>query len=377
MKSNMQNYYPRFAVIGAGNGGQAMAAHLAIKGFTVNLYNRTIEKVAHIKQKGFISLEGAIKGRGELNIVTDNMKDAIEDTDIIMVTVPASGHRDIAVSCIPYLRDGQIIVLNPGRTGGALEFFNILKSEGLDKKVVVAETQTFIYACRIIDPGRVKIYSIKNQISLAALPAEETSRVIRILSMAYPQFVPASNVLETSLNNIGAVFHPAPTILNCGRIESTKGSFDYYTDGITPSVAKVIEEIDEERIRVAKALGVNTITAQNWLELSYGSSGESLYEAIQNTAGYKGIKAPPTMDVRYIFEDIPESLVPISSMGSMLDIDTPTIDSIIQLASTIHDVDYFKIGRNTINLGIEGLTVDQITDLVNHGEVGELEGVVA
>lgn len=377
MKSNMQNYYPRFAVIGAGNGGQAMAAHLAIKGFTVNLYNRTLEKVAHVKQKSCISLEGAIEGCGELNIVTDNMGDAIKDTDIIMVTVPASGHRDIAISCIPHLRDGQIIVLNPGRTGGALEFFNILKNEGLNKNVVVAEAQTFIYACRITGPSKVKVYSIKNQISLAALPAKETSRVIRMLSIAYPQFVPASNVLETSLNNIGAVFHPAPTLLNCGRIESTKGNFDYYTDGITPSVAKVIEDIDGERIRVAKALGVNTISAQEWLELSYGSSGENLYETIQNTTGYKGIKAPPTMDIRYIFEDIPESLVPISAMGSMFNIHTPTIDSIIQLASTIHEIDYYKIGRNTINLGIEGLTVDQITDLVNHGEIGELEGVVA
>ncbi len=30
----------KFCVLGAGHGGLAMAGHLAIKGFTVNLYNR-------------------------------------------------------------------------------------------------------------------------------------------------------------------------------------------------------------------------------------------------------------------------------------------------------------------------------------------------
>lgn len=367
----------RFAVLGAGNGGQTMAAHLAIKGYCVNLYNRSIEKIQCIKEKGGINIEGCIEGFGHLNIVTDNIKDAIKNVDVIMVTVPASGHKDIAMSLTPYLQNGQIIVLNPGRTGGALEFLYTLRNLEMNKNIILAEAQTFIYACRIIEPAKVKVFSMKKVVSIAALPANMTSKVVNVLSKAYPEFIPALNVLETSFNNVGAVFHPAPTLLNSARIEATGGDFDYYTSGITPSVARVIENIDSERVKVAKALGVEAITALKWLELSYGSHGDNLYEAINNTPGYYGIKAPSTLNTRYIYEDIPESLVPISSIGTMLGIKTPTIDSIIQLACVVHNTNYFSSGRNVRNLGIEGLMINQIMELVTYGEVQKPEGVVA
>lgn len=66
---------------------------------------------------------------------------------------------------------------------------------------------------------------------------------------------------------------------------------------------------------VAKALGVNTISAKRWLKESYNAEGENLYEAIQNTKAYVGLLAPQTLDCRYIFEDVPMSLVPMSSIG--------------------------------------------------------------
>ena len=59
----------RYAVIGAGNGGKAMAAHLALKGFQVNLYNRSSDHIAAIKARGGIELEsndGGPSGFGEM-----------------------------------------------------------------------------------------------------------------------------------------------------------------------------------------------------------------------------------------------------------------------------------------------------------------------
>lgn len=372
----LKRTHPRFAVIGAGNGGQAMAGHLALMGFYVSLYNRNADKVRIINEKGGITLEGVEEGFGRINLITQDMEEAINDADVIMVTVPASAHKEIIRLCLPHLRDGQIIVLNPGRTGGALELLNIIRSEGRKIDIVIAETQTFIYACRALSPGRVKIFSIKNIVSLAAIPSCMTGRVVKLLSCVFPQFRPAENVLETGLNNIGAVFHPAPTLLNCGRIESAV-SFEYYLQGITPSVAEVLEHIDAERVKVAGALGVKAVTALEWLKLSYGSTGSNLYEAIQNTSGYKGITAPTSMDNRYIFEDIPESLVPISAIASTVGVRTPTIDSIIQLACIVHGKNYHSSGRNTRNLGIEGLTISQVKELVTFGFVKRPEEVVA
>ena len=47
-----------FAVIGAGNGGQAMAGFLALRGFGVNLWNRSEDKITALNEIGGIILEG-------------------------------------------------------------------------------------------------------------------------------------------------------------------------------------------------------------------------------------------------------------------------------------------------------------------------------
>lgn len=381
----MQRYQDvKFAVIGAGNGGCAMAAHLALKGFDVTLYNRSEKRLEPIRARGGILLEGVDEsGFATIKQVTSDIEEAIRDVDVIMVTVPATGHRDVARAVAPFLHEDQIVVLNPGRTGGALEFRNILRQSGLKKEITIAEAQTFIYACRVIKPAHVKIFSVKNEVAVAALPAYRTPKVVEILSKAYPEFKPASNVLETSFNNIGAIFHPTPTLLNTGRIETTKGDFDYYIEGISPTVADILEKLDNERLKVASALGVKAQSALEWLYETYGAEGKNLFEALQNNKAYKGIKAPDSVNTRYIFEDVPESLVPISLIGKMLNVDTPILDSIINLACAAHNINYWETGRTIERLGLEGLTREQIFALVMEGEESlinvekEMEGVVA
>jgi len=116
---------------------------------------------------------------------------------------------------------------------------------------------------------------------------------------------------------MGAIFHPALTILNAGRIESTRGDFQFYVDGVTPSVAN-IWKYGSRAVTVAAAIGVRARTGMEWLEMAYNATGSNLYEAIQNQSGYYGIKAPNTLSHRYIFEDVPMSLVPIATLGQRM-----------------------------------------------------------
>jgi len=359
---------PTFCVLGAGHGGQALAAHLAILGFDVSLYNRTYARIKQIAVLGGINLEGEVKGFGKLSLVTDNIEEAIKDREILMIVVPAYAHRSLAEKMAPYLKNGQKIVLNPGRTGGALEVRTVLKEKGIKKEVIIAEAQTFIYASRSENPGQVRIFRIKNAIPVAAIPAYRTVELLNRLKIALPQFVPGDNVMNTSLDNIGAIFHPALTILNAGRIESTRGDFQYYVEGITPSVSLVLEKMDRERVAVAAALGIRVLTAREWLYVAYDAVGKTLYEAIQNNEGYKGIMAPPTLNTRYIEEDIPMSLVPIASLGDMLGIPIPTIKAIIHLACIIHNCNYWEKGRTAEKLGIANLSPKEITRLIMEGE---------
>jgi opine dehydrogenase len=359
-----------FTVIGAGHGGKAMAAHLGLMGFPTTLYNRTPENIAAIKQLGGIQLtsyEGGPNGLGKLAKITSNMAEALEDADMIMVVVPSSAHADIASRCAPYLKDGQILVLHPGRTCGAIEFAKVLRDRNCKADVTVAEAETFIYASRSDGPAQARIFRIKEAIPIAALPATRTGMVLEKIHAAFPEYIDGGNVLQTGLNNMGAIFHPALTILNSGWIESTHGDYQFYVDGVTPSVARVLEALDRERVTVASSLGIRARTAMEWLKLSYDASGEDLNEAIHNQQGYYGIKAPPTLNHRYIFGDVPMSLVPIASLGQRYGVSVRAMDSIIRLSSIMHHTDYYQRGRTLDKLGINDLSVGELMNYVDNG----------
>jgi opine dehydrogenase len=260
-----------------------------------------------------------------------------------------------------------MVVLHPGRTCGAIEFAKVLRETGCTADVTIAETETFVYASRSDGPAQARIFRIKEAVPLAALPANRTQQVLQVIHQAYPQFIDGGNVLQTGLNNMGAIFHPALTLLNSGWIEATHGDYQFYIDGVTPSVARVLEELDRERVTVAASLGLRARTALEWLRLAYDTTGNDLCEAIHNQPGYYGIKAPPTLNHRYIFEEIPMSLVPIASLGQRYGVSVPGMDAIIRIACIIHRTDYWRRGRTIDKLGINNLSITELKRYVDEG----------
>jgi opine dehydrogenase len=134
-------------------------------------------------------------------------------------------------------------------------------------------------------------------------------------------------------------------------------------------VARVLEVLDRERVTVASALGIRARTSLEWLKLAYNTSGADLHEAIHNQPGYYGIKAPATLNHRYIFEDVPMSLVPIASLGKRYGVSVRGMESMIQIASFIHRTDYWRRGRTVEKLGLEQWSVSELTRFVQDGTI--------
>ncbi len=368
MSKKLNQKSMKFTVIGAGHGGKAMAADLAIMGAQVNLYNRTWMNIEPIKERGGISLIKLLNGGkdrfGKLALVTDDIAEAIRGVQVIMVVIPALGHAWIASQLAPHLEDGQIVVLNPGRTFGAIEFRRMLDKHHCQAKVIVAEAQTFIYASRSDGPAQSRIFRTKEAVPLAAYPATDTKAVLDAINPYYPQFINGKTVLHTGLNNIGAIFHPTIMVHNIGWVESVSGDFQFYLDGVTPAVARIMEATDRERVRIGQALEIEVLTALDWLKLAYEATGANLFEAIHNQPGYRGIKAPTTINHRYINEDIPMSLVPMASMGKACGFRVRGMESIIRLACIARQTDYWKIGRTVENLGLAGMSKEEMLAMV-------------
>lgn len=399
----------KFAVLGAGHGGRAIAAYLAIVGCNVNLYNRTPENIHIIQKSGGIFLtfapyledyifpegierlepiprrehlltpktdrpveEDVKQVFGKLNSITSNIEEAVKDRDVIMVVVPATGHEFMAEQCAPYLRDGQVVLLNPGRCFGALEFYKIVYDyyKGNPPDIAIAEAQTLVYACRRTKPRSVRVLGVKLSVNVAAIPAYKTNEAVELLDDSYPQFTPTKSVMNTSLGNMGCVFHVPITILNATRIDR-KHDFEYYIEGVTEHTAPIIEGLDRERLAVANAMDIEAISARKWLRQTYGSEGADLYEAIQNTRSYKGIESPASINTRYIWEDVPTGLVPLSSLGRKLDVRTPLIDSFIHQATAAmrkeFNINFFKRGRTLRKLGLGDMSIDEIKEFAETG----------
>ncbi|MGD2148254.1 MAG: NAD/NADP octopine/nopaline dehydrogenase family protein [Anaerolineae bacterium] len=356
----------RVAVVGAGNGAHALAGHLSVQGLPVRLYNRFEEEIVALREQGGVAVEGVIAGFGPLQLVTTDPAPVISWADLLMVVVPAFAHRSVAEACAPHLRDDQVLILNPGRTGGALEFANVLREKQVTARVTVAEAQSLLYACRLIGPARARITGIKREIRVAAFPAARTDTVIEAVRPLLPQFVPAGNVLETSFDNVGAVFHPGTMVLNANRIESGE-DFGFYRD-MSSSVTRLLEAIDRERLAVARAFGVELESASEWLRRSYeGVAGETLLERIRSNRAYHDIKAPKRLNARQILEDVPTGLVPLVSLGALAGVQTPACRAVTDVCCLLLDRDFWAEGRNARNLGLEEMSVDEIAAYVETG----------
>lgn len=347
------------AILGAGNGGQAFAGHLASMGFQVRLYDRDVAKVKELDKYKIISLTGALKLEGTIEFASANLQKVISGAEIIMVATTATAHRPIAAQLAPLLEENQIIVLNPGRTCGALEFKNTLLEAGLSKRVYIAEAQTLVYACRLIENGKVNIIGVKDRVLISAYPASDTAHVLKVLKPIFPCFYAAKNVLQTSFENVGAMFHPTVVLFNEAAIERGE-SFFFYRD-MTDGLARIIEDADKERLAVAAAYGISPISAFDWVSYAYdGVEGRNLCERMQNNPAYYEITAPKTIDCRQITEDIPTGIIPLAELGKAAGIPTPLFDSLITICSILHRRDFRSEGRTLKRLGLEGLTASEI-----------------
>ena len=334
------------AILGAGNSGLAMAAHLAMEGYPVHLWNRWTDAIGPLFHHPFIKVSGVINGEARLALVSSDIREVVEGVSTVLVTTPANAHRDIAQLLAPYATDDMLIILNPGRTFGALEFTTELRENGCSKNPLIIETQTIIYTCRKIDLNQVIILTFKHDVLFSAVDHTLNDTVIaRFPECLRPFFSPANSMVETSIGNVGMILHCAPVLLNSGWIESPYTQFKYYYEGITPSVARLLEKLDTERLEVARLLGHPVESTADWLRRSYGVEGESLYECIQNNPVYRTIDAPTTLQHRYITEDISCGLVPLETIGRSLGLSMQICGLIIDLANIMLEIDFRENGR--------------------------------
>jgi len=365
----------KVAVLGAGNGGCAFSGHLAMKGFEVRLYEHPkFEKnIEEIRERNGIELKGKLKGFVKLSTVTTNMEEAIQGADIIIVAVPAFAQSIMMEMALSYLEDEQIVVFNPDNYG-SLRFVKMMREKNIKKNIKIAGTASLLYACRRVGPSQINIWAVKDTMPVGVLPSTNIEPTIKSLKEIFPQFTPIKNILGVDFGNLNMIVHCPTVVLNTGRIESTKGNFMFYWEGMTESICRVMEEMDKERIKVGEKLGLEMASTLETMRQFYGSEkkGKDLHDFLTNSRVHggrgRGPDAPKNLNHRYLSEDVPYGLVPVSSFGKLLNIPTPTIDSIILLSSIMNGEDYMKGGVTIEKMGLSDKTYKEIMKYIEEGK---------
>ncbi len=340
---------------------------MALQGLDVSLYNRTFNNIRDIARHGGLDVEGVINGHARLSVVTGDLQEAIAGRDIIIVAVPATGHPFMARVVAPHLQPGQVVLLMPGRTGGALEFVEVLARHRAPDDVIVGEAQTYCFVSRTTGPHSVRVSKVKRRVRVSAVPATDTREMLRRLDGVPLKLCAADDVMETGLDNMGAMLHPAPTILNAGLLESWGGGYNHYHDAISPTVGRLIERMDAERVEVARAFGVHATSLLDWFREAYNARGKTLYECIRSTDVYNNIGSPSSLEHRYVLEDVPTGLVPIAYLGRLVGVDTPTIRAVVNLACHLYERSFWMSGRTLERMGLHGMSPEAVMEYVQTG----------
>ncbi len=358
-------------IIGAGQGAFAAAADLTSRGYQVTLYSDSSheETMHRVLETKVIKCRGVGPvGDFKLANVTSDIEEALKEADLIMPIVPANAHVSIANELVEHIKHDSLILLNPGSTAGALVFAEIFRKAGKLNEVKIAELHTLPYATRKLNEDTVNILLQVKMLYCSVFPAKYNDEVFAKIEGLFPGIEMVDSVLESSLNNGNAVSHPAAVVLNAGKIEYY-GKHFHYKEGITPSVARVLQALDDERKAICKAWGYTELDCKERLyKMGYCPLREELYDTFQgSTEVFLPIEGPNTLEGRYLVEDVPFSLVGMIYYGRLVGVETPIMDSVVHLASALKAENYWETGRTLAKMGLEGMTVEEIKKFVHEG----------
>ena len=177
------------------------------------------------------------------------------------------------------------------------------------------------------------------------------------------EFILVDNIMEASFSEVGCILHPVISLLNAARIEGNQ-SFLFYIDGVTTSVAKVIEALDHERVEIAQAYGVSVESVSETTKRYYQTPGNDIDSVLKNTYTYKDVKAPTSINNRYLVEEALVSLSSYRILARLAGIEVPVIDSIISFTKCVCSLDYQITERSLSDLGYGGYGYLQLKDAI-------------
>ena len=260
----------------------------------------------------------------------------------------------------PFLTKEQVVFSPPGTFG------SYAMSAMTASKAAFAETGTLPYLARKRAADEIAITMRAKRLPVGVFPAARTAEAMAVIGEAYPVVHPVEDALSAALMNAGPVIHPPLILMNAGPLEHFD-RWDIHNEGTQPSIRRVTDALDAERIAVREALGYapyhyplrDHYTTDKWM---YGDAHDRLTES-GDWREKIDLRAH-----RYMREDVAFGLALLVSVARWAGVAAPVAGGLLAIASAALGEDLYRDSPRTLEaLQLSGLDRRKMQQLLQDG----------
>jgi opine dehydrogenase len=352
-------------VLGGGHGCYAAAADLSEQGHEVTLWRRDAQALEAVTRTGCIVLKD-YRGRRGIPIFRTEVDagKAICGAELIVIATPAFSQNEIAAAIAPHLCDGQVVLLPPG-TFGSYVMASEVRKAGNAAEVAYAETGTLPYLARKHGEAEVAITTRATRLPTGVFPASATTWAIATIKRAYPSLEAVEDALSAALMNAGPIIHPPLILMNAGPLEHFE-TWDIHNEGTQPSIRRVTDALDSERIALRIALGYGAphfpladhYNSDCWM---YGNAHDKLVDS-GDWREHIDLRTH-----RYMREDVAYGLAFLVSVAEWIGLPLPVASGLLAIGGAVCGEDLSRGPRTLRSLGLASLDATAMKQMLDQG----------
>ncbi|MGF6508395.1 NAD/NADP octopine/nopaline dehydrogenase family protein [Paraburkholderia sp. 32] len=348
-------------IVGAGAIALGYAAYLIQNGHKPKVWSPSGARTADFVAGLPLHVKGAVEGQFYLEVC--GKAEDVGDADVIILALPAYGYRFVLDSIIPYIRAHHSVIISAHLSFAALYISQRLAARGL--VIPIAAWSTTVLTCKTQSARAITVGTIRAKVDMAAFPTRHIHRIhTTCVSLFGDRFALKDDLLTLTLSNVNPQDHMGIALANLTRIE--KGESWSQNSNLTPTVGRLLEALDQERLTIAAAFGKSVRTTFDHCRLSFGVVGDSL-SAISEQLVRQGSDplGPRDIATRYVLEDVPFGLVPTLRLAELAGVRAPLHEGGVVILGACYGRDF--VADNDILPEIGPLQIDTLKRLVVDG----------
>jgi len=344
--------------------GAVCASDLSLAGHEVRftVFPEQGDQLPELRKAGGFTVDGGAEhlvskksGFARLAKICDTTAEALKDAEAVLIEVDIHQLEAKFSKMIPEFARGAVVHVQSHGYWPAARLTPLLRKAGR-ADVLVTEAPAPTHAARF-NGTVVSPKGLRKGIQIATVPAARSDEALAALKPLFPDFTAASSVLQTGLENLNLIVHPAMVLPNVGAMERAKldgRKFAFYQDGVVPAAGVLGDALDAERKRVCVAYGVAHTPMAQAIDQYYSFKSNTFYEAMHNPV-YKSFPPfQPDIWRTWVADDLPYAVVPCVQLADQAGVAVPLHRAFAEVFGVLLGVDPWKCGPSLADMDLEG-----------------------